>query len=204
MNVALPAEPKPCATEACKKAAEYITDAMNATANPCDNFYEYACGGWQHHHEIPEWKSRTGTFDALNDKMEKNIRDILEKFNVTSDSKTSASSVAYGAYVYQQCLALGKQTNESGLVLLKETVKTILVDHGWDIGTVTAKADYSWNDNFVKAYLAGVSAVFAPSVQPDPKNVTVNIITVSLKQIIYFNITLLLSIARSSILWSGR
>ena len=181
--IAAPPEPTPCSTPACQQAAEYIKDAMNATANPCDNFFEFACGGWQQHHHIPEWKSRTGTFDALNDKMTQQIRALLEKFNIVNDSKTSAASVAYGAYIYQQCLALGKQSNETGLTDLKAVVKTIFGDRDWTIGQ-HSQNDHSWNGNFVKAFVAGVNSIFQLSVQPDPKNVTVNIVTVSFGLII--------------------
>ena len=43
---------------------------MDATVEPCQNFYQYACGGWLESHVIPETSSRHSVFDILRDKLE--------------------------------------------------------------------------------------------------------------------------------------
>lgn len=50
--------------------AARLLQNMDESVKPCDNFYQYACGGWLERHVIPETNSRHSVFDILRDKLE--------------------------------------------------------------------------------------------------------------------------------------
>ena len=58
-----------CTTAQCVLAAADLLQAMDPTADPCQDFFEFACGGWIKKHPIPDSKSRWTQFDSLRDEL---------------------------------------------------------------------------------------------------------------------------------------
>uniref|UniRef100_A0A4W3GSS2 Membrane metalloendopeptidase like 1 n=1 Tax=Callorhinchus milii TaxID=7868 RepID=A0A4W3GSS2_CALMI len=61
---------KVCTTQGCITAAARIIQNMDSSAQPCEDFYRYACGGWLNRNIIPETSSRYSIFDILRDELE--------------------------------------------------------------------------------------------------------------------------------------
>ena len=50
--------------------ATRLTSAMNDDVDPCEDFYEFACGTWIKKHVIPEDRSSLSQFGVLRDDVE--------------------------------------------------------------------------------------------------------------------------------------
>uniref|UniRef100_A0A8C6FAH4 Membrane metalloendopeptidase like 1 n=1 Tax=Monodon monoceros TaxID=40151 RepID=A0A8C6FAH4_MONMO len=66
-----------CTTPGCVMAAARILQNMDPSKEPCDDFYQYACGGWLRH-VTPETSSRYSVFDILRDELEIILKGVLE------------------------------------------------------------------------------------------------------------------------------
>ncbi|XP_072587170.1 membrane metallo-endopeptidase-like 1 isoform X4 [Vulpes vulpes] len=88
-----------CTTPGCVIAASRILQNMDPSREPCDDFYQYACGGWLRRHVIPETNSRYSIFDILRDELEVILKGVLE--NATAQDRPA---VQKAKMLYRSCM----------------------------------------------------------------------------------------------------
>ncbi|KAK1799635.1 hypothetical protein P4O66_006090, partial [Electrophorus voltai] len=67
-----------CMTPDCVTAAARLLQNMDPRVDPCQNFYQHACGGWLERHVIPESSSLHSVFNVLRDELEIVLKGVLE------------------------------------------------------------------------------------------------------------------------------
>jgi putative endopeptidase len=61
-----------------KSPGAFDVSALDKTADPCADFYEFACGGWRKTNPIPPDETRWGRFNELAERNREDLHQILE------------------------------------------------------------------------------------------------------------------------------
>ncbi|XP_068973518.1 neprilysin-like [Bombus flavifrons] len=78
-------KPQICETAHCHEIAKRIQQNIDTTVNPCENFYQYACGSWSKNNPVPEGRDTWSENNIVFDKSKKRIKELLEEHISSTD-----------------------------------------------------------------------------------------------------------------------
>ncbi|NXI43417.1 NEP protein, partial [Galbula dea] len=119
-----------CKTSDCIISAARILENMDPTAEPCQDFYQYACGGWLQRNVIPETSFRYSNFDILRDELEVVLKDVLSK-----PSSNDITAVQKAKTLYRSCInetAIDSRGGKPLISLLPDVSDWPVATPNWD------------------------------------------------------------------------
>jgi putative endopeptidase len=135
------------AEESPKAIPGFDLNALDKSADPCENFYQYACGTWIKDHPVPADRGRYGRFDELEEHNRAVLRDILEKA-AAPDPKRSAVMQKIGDY-YASCMDEKKIDALGAKPIVPEMDRIAALNSRADLG-----------DELAHLHIIGVNALF--------------------------------------------
>ncbi|CAF1531755.1 unnamed protein product [Rotaria sp. Silwood1] len=125
-----------CVTPSCIKAANYLLESIDESIEPCENFFQFACGTWLKNNRIPDDTGAQDTFNVLRNQLENHVVDILTS-PLPNDTK-QIKAIANARQLYDSC------TDE--LAIETAGVDTVLSVIDNELGGWPILNGLSWNE----------------------------------------------------------
>ncbi|KAG0419144.1 hypothetical protein HPB47_004333 [Ixodes persulcatus] len=155
-------------------AASTLLQNMNQTVDPCENFYEFACGGWVHRHPIPEDRSSVSQFSLIQDQLNAQLRWLVEE----PPQDSEPGFIHKMKHMYRSCF----NTTLIDTYAEEPLQKVLRVLGGWPVveGPGWNASKFHWLNALIQYRNFGYShnILLALSVNPDLRNNTRYIIDV--------------------------
>lgn len=164
-----------CETAGCIQAAANVLEFLDESTDPCDNFYEFACGNFLKKTQIPPGKTEINTFTVISDLINDQLKTILNEPPHRNESKTVNLAKNY----YQSCMNQSI-IEERGIKPLTDILDTF---GGWPVvkGNLWSEESFNWIEMLKMFSIHGLktSMIFSFAIGLDYKNSTRYVLEVS-------------------------
>ncbi|XP_012939980.1 membrane metallo-endopeptidase-like 1 [Aplysia californica] len=168
-----------CLTPICVSAAARIMNNIDASVHPCDNFYDFACGGWVKKHEFPEDKHSIDVISELENEVDDESSRILGE----PPSKEDPKSVRSAKNLFQSCLDMETIGKRGGQPFKNWLVATI--GHWPLISSAEIGYSFELTDVLIDAGKKGSFPLVQFFVGVDPRNTGTHVLKVTKSVLLY-------------------
>ncbi|XP_055864924.1 endothelin-converting enzyme homolog isoform X3 [Biomphalaria glabrata] len=167
---------KYCMTPECVKIASTILTAMDTQIDPCEDFYQFACGGWMKNNPIPPGHSRWGTFELMWQKNMLVMKNAIDKPASWFNSSAELKAKQY----YISCMDENKLIDKAGGQPLLDLIHRL----NWGVNISEWNVDWQlpqhWDmtPHLGDMHLLNIAAFMNLYVAEDDKDSSVNILQI--------------------------
>ncbi|CAK1588785.1 unnamed protein product [Parnassius mnemosyne] len=161
-----------CNTPGCVHTASKLLLNMDEQVDPCDDFYDFACGSFVKNTRIPDDKTSVNTFSIITDQLQEQIRTLLDEPVTPGEPRPFVLAKT----LYQACM--NRTAIEArGVQPLLDMLRRL---GGWPVldGDSWDERSFSWDESVYRFRAAGYSVDYFLdfSISVDVKNSTKRII----------------------------
>ncbi|WVQ69874.1 uncharacterized protein L199_008096 [Kwoniella botswanensis] len=135
---------KICLSPECVILSSSILQSLNQSVDPCEDFYEFATGGWAASHSIPTDRGLYGAFNEVNDNNKKILIKVLDSISSDKPSKDVSAdeqNLAKLKAVYNSCIDI-EHLNDVGRKPIIDLVDHIIDIFGeFDVNSLSSSSD---------------------------------------------------------------
>ncbi|XP_026818640.1 neprilysin-2-like [Rhopalosiphum maidis] len=163
-----------CHTASCVNTAASIINNMDPSVDPCDDFYQFACGNFIKNTIINDGSNAVTSFSKIHEKVSNELLSLLTE-PIQSDEQKPFRMMKL---LFKSCMDIEK-IEEKGLEPFKAILRSL---GGWPVLDKEEWDDtkFTWEKSIYKSFtLAGYSNVFLITfiITSNPKNNTINSIS---------------------------
>lgn len=167
--------PVVCDTPGCTLAASKMLGYLDENLDPCENFYNFACGSYLQITQVPEDKVTVDAFSNVRDLVQEQLRIILNEPPSSEDSKPFLLAKQFHASCLNQA-----NIEEQGIKPLADILEAF---GGWPVlkADLWSEGAFDWVDTIKKFRRMGFDTyvIFAFSIETNLKNSSERILVVS-------------------------
>lgn len=170
-----------CGTAGCVKAASKIIERIDETVDPCENFYEFACGNFIKNTVLPDDKVTLDSFSIVRDLVDDQLKTIINEKSDPKESKPFRLAKDYNAACLNKDIIA-----ERGIKPLADILESY---GGWPVikGDLWSDSNWNWIEVIQKFRRMGLETniIFSFSVSTDLKNSSARVLNVSHLKLIF-------------------
>merc|ERR550534_286593 len=116
-----------CQTRECIMASADLFNNMNTSVDPCQDFNQFACGGFMSNQVIPEDRGRLSAFTPASEEIYKRAKNLMENFGADGEPVWKSDTMA--KMLYESCMN-ETRIEEVGLTQIKSLLSQL---GGWPV-----------------------------------------------------------------------